>query len=111
MLPLHTDSSNLPLAEEIAQATPIHVSEVATGTEARCFESAEAAHSSHSAAGQVSTALRMQEAPVRLDSQCKYGMLARGEGEIMLRLPKLGYVENIWDHAPAFVVIREAGGR
>jgi 3'-phosphoadenosine 5'-phosphosulfate (PAPS) 3'-phosphatase len=49
--------------------------------------------------------------PVRLDSQCKYGMLARGEGEIMLRLPRAGYIENIWDHAPAFVVITEAGGR
>lgn len=111
MLPLQTDSSSLPLADEIAQATPIHVSEVAVGTEAKFFESAEAVHSSHSAAGQVSTALGMKEAPVRLDSQCKYGMLARGEGEVMLRLPKLGYVENIWDHAPAFVVIREAGGK
>jgi 3'(2'), 5'-bisphosphate nucleotidase len=23
----------------------------------------------------------------------------------------LGYIENIWDHAPAYVVITEAGGR
>ena len=111
MLPLHTDGSSSSIVEEIAQATPIRVSNIATGQEARFFESAEAAHSSHSAAGQVTTALGVQEAPVRLDSQCKYGMLARGEGEIMLRLPKLGYIENVWDHAPAFVVIREAGGK
>jgi HAL2 family 3'(2'),5'-bisphosphate nucleotidase len=110
MLPLHADGSSLSVVEEIAEATPIRVSTVATGKEARFFESAEAAHSSHSAAGQVTAALGVQEAPVRLDSQCKYGMLARGEGEIMLRLPKLNYIENIWDHAPAFVVIREAGG-
>lgn len=99
------------LAEEIAQATRLHVSDVATGAQARFFESAEAAHSSHSSAGTVTAALGVQAAPVRLDSQCKYGMLSRGEGEIMLRLPRFGYVENIWDHAPAYVVLTEAGGR
>ena len=29
----------------------------------------------------------------------------------MLRLPRSGYIENIWDHAPAYVVITEAGGK
>lgn len=114
MLPLHApsdSSNNMSLTREIKQATPIKVSTVATGGEARFFESAEAAHSSHSAAGQVTTTLGVKDAPVRLDSQCKYGMLARGEGEIMLRLPRLGYIENIWDHAPAYVVITEAGGK
>ena len=35
----------------------------------------------------------------RMDSQVKYGVLARGGAEVFLRLPKAGYVEWIWDHA------------
>jgi HAL2 family 3'(2'),5'-bisphosphate nucleotidase len=46
----------------------------------------------------------------RMDSQVKYGVLARGEAEIMTRLPKKSYVEWIWDHAAGRVVIEEAGG-
>lgn len=45
-----------------------------------------------------------------MDSQVKYGVLARGEAEIMTRLPKKSYVEWIWDHAAGRVVIEEAGG-
>ncbi len=47
---------------------------------------------------------------VRMDSQVKYGILARGGGEIFARLPKQSYVEWIWDHAPGRIVIEEAGG-
>lgn len=35
----------------------------------------------------------------RMDSQVKYGVLARGGAEVFLRLPKAEYVEWIWDHA------------
>mmetsp|Transcript_6233 Transcript_6233/g.9049 ORF Transcript_6233/g.9049 Transcript_6233/m.9049 type:complete len:205 (+) Transcript_6233:1085-1699(+) len=47
----------------------------------------------------------------RLDSQVKYGILARGEAEAYMRLPKEGYVEWIWDHAAGKIVLEEAGGR
>lgn len=47
----------------------------------------------------------------RMDSQCKYGVIARGEAEFFLRLPKSGYIEWIWDSAPGSVVLEEAGGR
>eukprot|EP00978_Attheya_sp_CCMP212_P039094 scaffold200192_cov51-Attheya_sp.AAC.2 len=46
----------------------------------------------------------------RMDSQVKYGVLARGGAEIYIRLPKAGYVEYKWDHAAGSVVIQEAGG-
>lgn len=46
----------------------------------------------------------------KLDSQVKYGILARGEAEIFLRLPKKSYVEWIWDHAAGRIIIEEAGG-
>ena len=47
----------------------------------------------------------------RIDSQAKYGVLARAGAEYYARLPKPGYVEWIWDHAAGEVVISEAGGQ
>ena len=47
----------------------------------------------------------------RIDSQAKYGVLARGGAEFYVRLPKRGYQEWIWDVAPGIVVLEEAGGR
>lgn len=46
----------------------------------------------------------------RIDSQAKYGVLARAGAEYYARLPKPGYLEWIWDHAAGNVVITEAGG-
>jgi len=46
----------------------------------------------------------------RMDSQVKYGVLARGGAEMFARLPKKSYVEWIWDHAAGRIVIEEAGG-
>jgi hypothetical protein len=47
----------------------------------------------------------------RIDSQAKYGVLARGGADLYVRLPKEGYQEWIWDVAPGIVVLEEAGGR
>jgi len=47
----------------------------------------------------------------RMDSQAKHGVIARGDAEWYVRLPKPGYVEWIWDHAAGNVVITEAGGQ
>jgi 3'(2'), 5'-bisphosphate nucleotidase len=49
---------------------------------------------------------------VRLDSQAKYCSIARGAGDIYLRLPvKKDYQEKIWDHAAGDLLVREAGGQ
>lgn len=49
-------------------------------------------------------------APARLDSQCKYAVVARGQADAYLRLPtKKGYVEKIWDHAAGMIIAQEAG--
>lgn len=48
--------------------------------------------------------------PVRLDSQCKYAVVARGQADAYLRLPtKPGYVERIWDHAAGACIASESG--
>jgi 3'(2'), 5'-bisphosphate nucleotidase len=51
---------------------------------------------------------------VRLDSQAKYGVVARGEAAIYLRLPSPktpDYRERIWDHAAGVLLVEEAGGQ
>ena len=46
----------------------------------------------------------------RMDSQVKYGVVARGGSEFITRLPKKEYHEWIWDHACGKIIIEEAGG-
>ena len=48
---------------------------------------------------------------MRLDGQGKYGLLARGDAEYFLRLPKDGYVDWVWDVAAGFLCLTEAGGK
>ena len=48
--------------------------------------------------------------PARLDSQCKYAVVARGQADAYIRLPtKKGYVERIWDHAAGALICSETG--
>ncbi len=77
-----------------------------------CFcESVEKAHSSHSHSGQIANKLGITQDPFRIDSQCKYAAVARGDATIYLRLPTMkDYQEKIWDHAAGVMVIQEAGG-
>jgi 3'(2'), 5'-bisphosphate nucleotidase len=90
----------------------IAVSEVAATPEIRFCESVEAAHSSHSDSARIAARLGIEAEPVRIDSQAKYAMVARGTGDAYMRLPKSAtYVEKIWDHAGGALVVQEAGGR
>jgi 3'(2'), 5'-bisphosphate nucleotidase len=48
---------------------------------------------------------------MRMDSQCKYGLIARGDAEIYLRFQvNSDYQENIWDHAGGYLLVTESGG-
>jgi 3'(2'), 5'-bisphosphate nucleotidase len=94
------------------ERTPIFVSGETDSGRARFCEPVESAHSSHKDAASVAHLLGIQRAPLRLDSQAKYAVVACGEAEIYLRLAsRVEYVENIWDHAAGSLVIEEAGGR
>jgi 3'(2'), 5'-bisphosphate nucleotidase len=56
----------------------------------------------------------VQAAPVGLDSQAKYAVLAGGHGDVLLRLlspKKPDYREYIWDQAAGSLIVEEAGGR
>jgi len=94
-------------------ATPgrrIRVSGVTSTAAARYAESVEAAHSAQDEAAAIAARLGIAREPIRMDSQAKYGVVARGEAEIYLRIPRGDYRENIWDHAAGVVVVEEAGG-
>jgi 3'(2'), 5'-bisphosphate nucleotidase len=91
---------------------PIRVSATDDPAAARVCESVEAAHSAHGEAAQVAARLGIAAPSVRLDSQAKYAVVARGEAEIYLRLPtRADYREKIWDHAGGVLIVEEAGGR
>jgi HAL2 family 3'(2'),5'-bisphosphate nucleotidase len=80
--------------------------------DARLCESVEVAHSDHGLSAAVAALLGLDAEPYRIDSQCKYASVARGDASIYLRLPTLaGYREKIWDHAAGFAAVQRAGGR
>lgn len=90
----------------------VSVSPQADPTMIRFCESVEAAHSSHGDAARIAERLAIKAPSARLDSQTKYGLVARGEAEAYLRLPRdPKYQEKIWDHAAGLLVVTEAGGR
>jgi 3'(2'), 5'-bisphosphate nucleotidase len=90
----------------------VHVSALSNPAEALFCESVESEHSSHDQMARIVAALGAKRPPLRMDSQAKYGILARGEGTVYLRLPtKKSYVEKIWDHAAGVLIVEQAGGR
>ena len=103
----------MPLFEATADQAgePCQAAAPATTAEARYAESVEAAHSNRSEAARIGAALGITAEPVRLDSQTKYAMVARGDASIYLRVPRGDYRENVWDHAAGLIVVEEAGGR
>lgn len=75
-------------------------------------ESVESGHTSHDDAARVAAILEVSTSPVRMDSQCKYAAVARGDASVYLRLPtRPDYQEKIWDHAAGAIIVEEAGGR
>ncbi|RLS56334.1 MAG: 3'(2'),5'-bisphosphate nucleotidase [Planctomycetota bacterium] len=97
-----------------SQSTPqvVRVSGTARGSMARFCESVESGHNAQDVTGKIRQILRSEAPPRRLDSQAKYGVVARGEADLYLRMPtKATYQEKIWDHAGGVLIVEEAGGR
>ncbi len=80
----------------------------------RFAESVESSHGDHDAHKAVARAVGIESLSLRMDSQAKYGAVARGDAALYLRLPSPSYPdyrENIWDHAAGSLVVEEAGGK
>lgn len=94
-----------------ASGLPVVTAAPASAAEGRYAESVEAAHSNQSEAALIARALGITAEPLRMDSQAKYAVVARGDASIYLRLPRGDYRENVWDHAAGYLIVTEAGGR
>jgi 3'(2'), 5'-bisphosphate nucleotidase len=93
------------------ESFPIRVNQIDDPAHASFCESVESAHQAHGQSARVAQRLGVTVPPCRIDSQCKYGALARGDAAIYLRLPSAaGYQEKIWDHAAGAILVEEAGG-
>ncbi|MDM8519125.1 3'(2'),5'-bisphosphate nucleotidase [Anaerolineales bacterium HSG6] len=79
----------------------------------RFVESVESGHGDHSRQQTIAQAAGISQASLRMDSQAKYGAVARGDAALYLRLPSPkspDYREKIWDHAAGALIVEEAGG-
>jgi 3'(2'), 5'-bisphosphate nucleotidase len=89
----------------------IHMRPVPDIAQAVFCESVEPGHSSKGDNAAIGKKLGITSKPVQMDSQAKYGSIARGAGDLYLRLPVTkNYEEKIWDHAAGDLIVREAGG-
>ena len=95
------------------QSQLLWVNQVEDASQWRLIESVESSHSDRSAHRTIAQAIGITHNPLTMDSQAKYGAVARGEADLNLRvnLPQFrGQKENIWDHAAGAIVVTEAGG-
>jgi 3'(2'), 5'-bisphosphate nucleotidase len=96
-----------------ASFAPIRVTQESDETRWRFVESVEASHGHPALQEAVAQAVGFTHPPLRMDSQAKYGAVARGDAALYLRLPSPqspDYREKIWDHAAGSLVVEEAGG-
>ena len=67
-------------------------------------------HSDIAATNRIIAKLGSAHEPVRIDSQCKYAVVGRGQADAYIRLPRrVDYVERIWDHAAGALIAMEGG--
>ncbi len=93
---------------------PLFVSRISDPSEAFFTESVEMDHADHALHERVARQLKITKPPLQVDSQVKYGIVARGEAVLYLRIPapsERTYKEKVWDHATGTIITEEAGGK
>ncbi|MEC4985407.1 MAG: 3'(2'),5'-bisphosphate nucleotidase [Oscillatoria sp. PMC 1068.18] len=96
------------------QSVSVRVNQEQTGEKLRLIESVESAHSDRAKYRELAAKLGITQTFLQMDSQAKYGAVARGQADLYLRIPRpenLSRRENIWDHAAGAIVVTEAGGK
>ena len=105
-----TGTRSLQIGQELEDAKPVRASTDIEIQNIRICESIEAAHSNFSDSAKISANIGTRGKPARLDSQCKYAVVARGQAEAYIRSPaQRSYEEKIWDHAAGTIVAQQAG--
>jgi len=95
------------------KAQPLHIQRLPRRPESpiTIVEPVESGHTSFERVRRVLARVGPALPPVRIDSQCKYAVVARGQADCYIRLPRPGstYVERIWDHAAGALIAAEGG--
>jgi 3'(2'), 5'-bisphosphate nucleotidase len=105
----------LPCDEPATTPRPLErTTRVGVAAGIRFCESWEGSHSDQSATRRVMQRLADQGhalgPPARIDSQCKYAVVARGQVDVFLRRPRDAARRDwIWDHAPGYLIATRAG--
>ena len=92
----------------------LSVSMISDPGQARVLRSFESGHTDSGKLEEITEHLGTAHAPVLMDSQAKYALMAAGKGDLLFRLlspAQPGYVEKIWDQAAGSIVVEEAGGK
>lgn len=92
----------------------IHVAGIDKVDSLRLVESVELTHGNTPLQMAVAEKVGLIASSLRIDSMAKYGVIARGEAALYIRLPfplSSPKRQNIWDHAAGAIVVEEAGGR
>jgi 3'(2'), 5'-bisphosphate nucleotidase len=100
-------------AGEMQAGRQLHVSAVDDPSRARVLRSFESGHTDTEKIEALTNTLNVIAAPVLMDSQAKYALLAAGRGDLLFRLlspDRPDYKEKIWDQAAGALIVTEAGG-
>ncbi len=86
----------------------------APGTALRLIGSFAASHQNESTSAAIRRRLGSRGIALaehrKIDSQCKYAVVARGQADVFLRTPRSGGgKDSIWDHAPGSLIAGRAG--
>ncbi|MFG0318075.1 MAG: inositol monophosphatase family protein [Planctomycetota bacterium JB042] len=91
---------------------PIRANATTDAADVRVLGSVESSHGDPKLLTALVEELGFGGGIVRVDSQVKYGVLARGDAEVYLRpRSKPDWRDNAWDHVAGVAVAKEAGGR
>lgn len=78
--------------------------------EIRICGSVEPLHSVTKKNDQIAQFLNKRNHKLKIDSQCKYAIVSRGQADAFIRLPTdRYYLEKVWDHAAGLLIASEAG--
>lgn len=105
------ESWRAPLAS--GRGEQVTVSQRSERTEFVAVQSVEPTHASKSRMGLAREYAGLGQVQIReLDSMEKYALVACGEADLYLRLPRPGskYQHKIWDHAAGVALVQQAGG-
>lgn len=91
--------------------TPLRASPVSDLAAARIATSVEESHSDRGQLESLRSAIGSQAPPILMDSQAKHVIVAAGDADVLVRFPRTGYREAIWDQAAGALLIAEGGGR